>query len=159
MNARSGSCACEKIRITVAGEPNSISMCHCLLCQKRTGSTYSVHAYYPCDAVAIEGSAKCYARPGDSGSYVFFYFCPDCGSTVYWTVEAMPDVIGIPVGIFADPAYPPPRSSIFVPHKHPWVSIPPGIPQNEGHNAAFLAATREAIARRTEAGTPLIPET
>jgi hypothetical protein len=71
----------------------------------------------------------------------------------------MPDVIGIPVGIFADPAYPPPRSSIFVPHKHPWVSIPPGIPQNEGHNAAFLAAAREALARRTEAGAPRKPET
>ena len=92
MNARSGSCACEKIRITAAGEPNSISMCHCLLCQKRTGSAYSVHAYYPCNAVTTDGGAKCYARPGDSGSYVFFYFCPDCGSTVYWTVEAMPDI-------------------------------------------------------------------
>jgi hypothetical protein len=46
-----------------------------------------------------------------------------------------------------------------VPHKHPWVSIPPGIPQNEGHNVAFLAAAREALARRTEAGAPRKPET
>ncbi|MEO8924924.1 MAG: GFA family protein [Caldimonas sp.] len=101
-------------------------MCHCLLCQKRTGSTYSVHAYFPTEKVRVEGTTKVYARKGDSGAYVYFHFCPECGSTIYWEVEASPGKTGVPIGVFADPTFPPPNVSIFVPHKHPWVSVPEG---------------------------------
>jgi hypothetical protein len=30
------------IRLNVEGDPHVISMCHCQVCQRRTGSTYSV---------------------------------------------------------------------------------------------------------------------
>ena len=74
--------------------------------------------------------------------------CPICASTVDWDVEAMPDLVGVPVGIFADPAFPPPTIAIFVPHKHPWVTIPDVVPRNEGHGAAFLIAAEAALAAR-----------
>jgi len=143
-----GSCACGGVKVTATCEPSVVSMCHCLMCQKRTGSTYSVHGYFPRQHVTVEGAAKRYARTGDSGCYIYFHFCPECGSTVFWEVEANPDQIGIPVGAFADPSFPPPTTSIFVPHKHPWVTIPSGVPQHEGHGPAFLAATVAALARR-----------
>jgi hypothetical protein len=60
----------------------------------------------------------------------------------------MPYVVGIPVGLLADPTFPPPTRSIFVPQKMPRVAIPEGVPQNEGHGAAFLDAARAALARR-----------
>lgn len=149
MAMHTGSCACGQIAITAACEPQTVSMCHCLLCQKRTGSTYSVHAYFPTEKVTVEGATKVYARKGDSGAYVHFHFCPECGTTIYWEVEASPDKTGIAIGVFADPTFPPPNVSIFVPHKHPWVSLPEGIPQNEGHGAAFAAAAAAAVARRS----------
>jgi hypothetical protein len=149
MAMHTGSCACGQIGITAACEPQTVSMCHCLLCQKRTGSTYSVHAYFPTENVRVVGTTKVYARKGDSGAYVYFHFCPECGSTIYWEVEASPGKTGIPVGVFADPTFPPPNVSIFVPHKHPWVSVPEGIPQNEGHSATFAAAAASAVARRS----------
>ena len=149
MAMHTGSCACGQIGITAACEPQTVSMCHCLLCQKRTGSTYSVHAYFPTENVRVEGTTKVYARKGDSGAYVYFHFCPECGSTIYWEVEASPGKTGIPIGVFADPTFPPPNVSIFGPHKHPWVSVPEGIPQNEGHSATFAAAAASAVARRS----------
>jgi hypothetical protein len=148
MANHSGSCSCGKVRITALCEPQAVSMCHCLLCQKRTGSTYSVHGYFPSKDVGVEGATKTYSRTGDSGAHIDFRFCPECGSTVCWEVEAIPGATGIPAGIFADPTFPPPSGAIFVPHKHPWVSIPPGIPQSEGHSAAFAAAAAAAVARR-----------
>jgi hypothetical protein len=149
MDMRTGSCACGQVVITAGAAPQIVSMCHCLLCQKRTGSTYSVHAYFPTESVAVEGTTKVYARKGDSGAYVYFHFCSECGSTMFWEVEATPGKTGIPVGVFADPMFPAPNVSIFTPHKHLWVSLPEGIPQNEGHGAAFAAAAAAAVARRS----------
>jgi len=148
MGAHFGSCACGAITIQAEGDPVTVSMCHCLQCQKRTGSTYSVHAYFPQERVKVQGAQKRFTRAGDTGCDVYFAFCPTCGSTVFWEVEARRGSVGIPVGVFADPSFPPPTVSIFVPHKHPWVSIPEGVPQSEGHSASFLDAAAEALAKR-----------
>jgi len=148
MNTRSAACACGAVSLTVEGEPLTVSMCHCLACQRRTGSTYSVHAYFPKERVSLRGTPKRFARAGDTGAMVDFHFCPDCGSTTHWELEAISGRIGIPVGIFADPGFPPPSVAIFVPHRHPWVVIPEGVPQNEGHSAAFKAAAEAAVAKR-----------
>ena len=82
----------------------------------------------------IKGSPKSYSRSADSGRNIELHFCPDCGSTMYWGHPLQAEQIGIPVGLFADPSFPPPHVSIFLPHKHPWVVIPQGIPGYEGHS-------------------------
>lgn len=62
-----------------------------------------------------------------------------CGATTFWRLGMKTDRIGIPVGMFADPAFPSPRVAIFVPSKHPWVTIPDGIPQPDAHSPSFYA--------------------
>jgi hypothetical protein len=136
--SRLATCQCGDVRITVEGEPSIISMCHCLLCQKRTGSTYSVHAYFPKDRVDIGGVTKAYSRSSDSGRTIEFHFCPNCGSTMFWGHPANASYVGIPVGVFADPAFPPPDVSIFMPHKHPWVVVPEGVPGYAAHSGRQL---------------------
>jgi hypothetical protein len=49
---------------------------------------------------------------------VIFHFCSECGSTVFWELERMPQLIGVGVGAFADPAFPPPERSVFTTYKH-----------------------------------------
>ena len=134
MASRLATCACGAIRMTVEGEPHVVSMCHCQVCQRRTGSTYSVHAYFSRCNVKIEGSPKSYSRSANSGRNIESHFCPDCGSTMFWGHPLQAEQIGIPVGLFADPSFPPPDVSIFMPHKHPWVVVPQGIPGYEGHS-------------------------
>ena len=58
----------------------------------------------------------------------------DCGSTMFWGHPLRVDQIGIPVGAFADPSFPMPEVSIFMPYKHPWVVVPEGVPTYEGHS-------------------------
>src|SRR5271166_3648298 len=63
-------------------------MCHCFECQRRTGSTFGVQAFYPREQVRLaKGIAKRYARRADSGRTVTFSFCPECGGTVFWEPE------------------------------------------------------------------------
>lgn len=51
---------------------------------------------------------------------------PTCGATVYYELDAMPGMIAVPVGAFADPAFPPPTWSIYDARKHGWVVMPEG---------------------------------
>lgn len=99
-------------------------MCHCLACQRRTGSAFGVQARFPRDKVSVEGRSSKYVRVGDSGGQATFSFCPDCGSTVYYEIAAIPDVIAVPVGAFADPTFAPPRVSVYEARRHAWVAVP-----------------------------------
>ena len=60
---------------------------------------------------------------GDSGSACTFRFCPNCGGTVSYYSEGMPDLTAIPIGTFADPAFPSPQYSVYEQRAHAWVTI------------------------------------
>lgn len=124
MTARTARCSCGKLEVRCVGEPASVSLCHCLECQKRTGSTYGIAAFYPRSAVEASGQATTYTRSSDSGHPVTFHFCPDCGSTVYWEPGRKPDFVAVAVGAFADPGFPEPTQSVYRQHRHSWVREP-----------------------------------
>ena len=118
---RTASCVCGKLRVTCAGEPSMVSMCHCLACQKRTGSTYGIAAFFARGDVRIGGQSKSFTRQGDSGFPVTFHFCPDCGANVFWEPQRAPGKIAVAVGAFADPAFPAPTKAVYVEHRHAWL--------------------------------------
>lgn len=119
---RTASCSCGQLKVSCTGEPIRISMCHCLACQRRTGSAFSLQARWPSDRVTIEGRAHEYALTGDEGSTATFRFCSTCGATVYFTNNIMPNSIAVPVGAFADPTFPPPQISVYGVRRHPWIA-------------------------------------
>lgn len=127
MTTRQASCSCGQLRATCEGEPVRISVCHCLACQRRTGSTFGVQARFPRENVATEGRATTFERKAESGNIVSFHFCPDCGATVYWEIGAQPDLIAVAVGAFADPKFPSPRFSVFETMRHPWAMRPDAL--------------------------------
>lgn len=120
MTLRVASCSCGQLRITCEGEPVRISICHCLECQKRTGSVFATQARFPREAVTIEGRATQWTRRGDSGGSATFNSCPVCASTVYWELGDAPDFLAVAVGMFADPGFPPPHVSVYEERRHPW---------------------------------------
>jgi hypothetical protein len=52
---RVATCRCVNLRAECAGEPVRVSVCHCLECQRRTGSAFSVQARFPAGSVEVEG--------------------------------------------------------------------------------------------------------
>lgn len=105
------------------GEPVRISVCHCLNCQKRSGSSFAAQARWPDADVTISGDASEWTATGESGSTATFRFCPVCGSTVVYRVDSMSGVTAIAIGAFADPSFPPPQYSVYEGRKHEWVTI------------------------------------
>ena len=113
MTARHASCNCGQLYLTCEGEPVRVSICHCLECQRRSGSLFATQAWFSREQVkAIEGRSTSYVRVAESGNALIFRFCPDCGATVHYESEARPGLIAIAVGAFADPAFPAPKHSV-----------------------------------------------
>ncbi len=124
MTTRTATCSCGQLRATCEGEPVRVSMCHCLECQKRTGSTFGAQARWPSSDVAVEGRAMRFVRTADSGNTLTFHFCPDCGSTVYYRIDSAPDLTAVAIGAFADPNFPAPKFSVYEERKHAWSGVP-----------------------------------
>jgi hypothetical protein len=121
MTDREASCSCGQLRLGCRGEPVRVAICHCLECQRRTGSVFGVQAFFPSERVdPPRGLAKQFVRQADSGRRVTFSFCPECGGTVFWRAEQAPGLIGVAVGAFADPSFAQPDISVWESRKHPW---------------------------------------
>ena len=123
---RTASCFCGQLRITVHGEPRGVGVCHCLACQRRTGSVFAALASFGAP-FEVEGRATDYVRIGDAGAQFRFRFCQVCGSTVFHTEEGVEESVGVAVGAFADPSFPEPQVSVYDCRRHPWVRLPDGV--------------------------------
>jgi hypothetical protein len=121
---RQATCACGRLRVRCQGEPVKVSLCHCSQCQRRTGSTYGIAAFYARSALTVEGEVTRFVRASDGGHEVAFHFCPACGSTVYWEPSRKPELMAVAVGAFADPSFPAPTQAVHDDMRHPWVHLP-----------------------------------
>jgi hypothetical protein len=129
-------------------------MCHCLACQRRTGSAFGIQARFPSDRVQVRGRFDDYVRVSDAGEERTFHFCPDCGGTVFYTTADWPDVIAVPVGAFADPSFPPPTVAVYESRRHPWVELPDTVERDdvwEGLRPLYEAGAYEQAADRGRA--------
>jgi hypothetical protein len=129
MATREAACHCGQLRLEVRGDPSVVSICHCLACQRRTGSAFGMQAAFTPDQVNIVGRFSDYARASDQTDRKehVFHFCPDCGSQVFYTEPTEPDLIVVSVGAFADPSFPRLTESGYDSRRHPWVTVPAGI--------------------------------
>ncbi len=125
MIERVARCHCGSLCLKCSGEPAKVSMCHCADCQRRTGSAFSIAAFFERGSVErVSGEAATFTRDSASGLPVAFHFCPRCGSNLYWEPKRMPHLIGVAVGAFADPDFPQPEQSVWTDEKHAWISLP-----------------------------------
>lgn len=131
MRSRTASCCCGQLCIEVQGEPRGVGLCHCLACQRRTGSVFAALAGFA-PPYKVVGKAAEYVRVGDAGARFRFRFCPVCGTNLFHTEEGYEDrSVSVAVGAFADPSFPPPQDSVYDCRRHAWVKLPAGIRTHE----------------------------
>ena len=124
-------CNCGQLRVATSAAPARRSVCHCLECQRRTGSAFGLNATWPADQVRIAGDSRSWERHGEEGHWVRSHFCPVCGTTLFWEIERRPDMVSVAVGGFADPAFPEPTVSVYGERRHPWLRIATTEPVTE----------------------------
>lgn len=124
-----GGCVCGGVRYRTVGEPQRVSLCACTWCQKRTGSAMGISVYFDRTHVTFtEGTVQAYRLTSDAGRAIDTGFCGNCGTTVTWTLEFLPNLRGIAGGTFDQPTFwYRPQRFVFARSKPDWLAIPEGL--------------------------------
>lgn len=125
---RHAQCQCGVLEVDAEGEPDSVVVCSCTDCQRRSGSPFGQGAYYARDKLTFSGEVREFVRRTDAGNTFHTFFCPACGTSLYFFSSRDPNRVGVAVGAFADPAFPAPQRSVFDESKHAWIALPADMP-------------------------------
>ena len=102
----SGGCSCGAVRYETHGNPTRVAVCHCRYCQTRTGSAFGMNVYFEDSQIQItSGELKDYSFLNNAKRQFHNRFCPNCGTTVFWSIEMRPGWTGIAAGTFDSPSF------------------------------------------------------
>src|SRR5262245_29945589 len=129
--AREGGCTCGEVRYRLASEPMFVHCCHCLNCQRQTGSAFVVNLLIEADRVeVVSGEPEPVDAPRDDGSRQRIFRCPTCQVAVFSEYGA-PQVLFVRAGTLDEPRGITPDVHIFTKSKVDWVTLPESAPAFE----------------------------
>ena len=119
-----GGCLCGAVRFSCAATPDSVSYCHCRMCQKASGGPFSVMANVPRAALIWRGApqrrrSSPHAVRGVSGA---------CGTPRCVEYDDS-EHVSLSVGAFDHPESLRPTEHGGVEGMLPWVHAEPGLPR------------------------------
>jgi hypothetical protein len=105
-----------------------VHCCHCLNCQRQTGSAFVINLLIEADRVELRaGEPQAVDVPRDDGSMQRIYRCPACQVAVF-SEYGRSEVRFVRGGTLDDPSTVEPDVHIFTRSKLPWVSLPDEVP-------------------------------
>ena len=149
-NSFDGGCACGAVRYRMSSAPMFVHCCHCLDCQRQTGSAFVLNALIEADRVTLlKGEPKAVQVPTDSGKPHRIFRCPSC-ETAVWSEYggAGPVIRFVRVGTLDNPAALAPDVHIYTRSKQPWVTLPAAVPAFEAYYDSRTVWPPESLARR-----------
>jgi hypothetical protein len=128
---REGGCACGAVRYRLTSDPLFTHCCHCLNCQRQTGSAFVINVLIETDRVELlAGDPQPVDVPRDDGSKQTIWRCPSCQIAVF-SEYGRPEVRFVRAGTLDDPASVAPDVHIYTRSKLPWVALPDSVPAFE----------------------------
>jgi hypothetical protein len=128
---REGGCACGEVRYRLASDPLFVHCCHCLNCQRQTGSAFVINLLIEADRMELAaGEPVRVDVPRDDGSTQQIFRCPSCQVAVF-SVYGRPHVRFVRGGTLDDPTGIEPDVHIYTKSKVSWVTVPDSVPAFE----------------------------
>src|SRR5262245_38872032 len=123
-----GECACKGVRYRLDADPMFVHCCHCLNCQRQTGSAFVINVLIEAERVRLlRGEPVAVDVPRDDGSRQRIMRCPDC-RVALWSFYTRPQLAFVRAGTLDVPSSVRPDVHIYTRSKLPWVVIPPSVP-------------------------------
>ena len=123
-----GSCACGSVRYRLTARPMFVHCCHCLNCQRQTGSAFVINALIEDVHVRLlQGEPVAVEVPRDGGRTQRILRCPHC-QIALWSYYTLPALAFVRAGTLETPSSLSPDVHIFTRSKLPWVEVPPSVP-------------------------------
>lgn len=140
---REGGCACGALRYRLASQPMFIHCCHCLNCQRQTGSAFVVNLLIEVNRVELlAGVPEPVDAPRDDGSAQRIFRCPACQVAIF-SEYGPPAVRFVRGGTLDDPTDIAPDVHIYTRSKVGWVTLP-----EERRRSRRTTTTRSSGPRR-----------
>jgi hypothetical protein len=125
---REGGCSCGAVRYRLSSEPLFTHCCHCLNCQRQTGSAFVINVLIEADRVELlAGEPQPVDVPRDDGSTQRIFRCPTCQVAVF-SEYGRPEVRFVRGGTLDDPSAIAPDVHIYTRSKLPWITLPDTVP-------------------------------
>jgi hypothetical protein len=142
-----GGCACRAIRYRLASEPLFVNCCHCLHCQRQTGSAFVINVLIEADRVErLAGEPHAVDVPRDGGGLQRIYRCPECQIAVF-SEYGRPEVLFVRAGTLDEPSRVTPGAHIYTRSKVPWVVLPDAVPAFDEYYDAKALWPAESLER------------
>ena len=123
-----GGCSCGAVRYRLADEPLFVNCCHCLNCQRQTGSAFVINVLIESDRVeVVAGEPVSVDVPRDDGTVQRIYRCSNCQVALF-SDYTRPEIWFVRAGTLDEPAGVAPDVHIYTRSKVPWVTLPDGVP-------------------------------
>jgi hypothetical protein len=128
MGKREGGCGCGAVRYRLTSEPLVVHCCHCLNCQRQTGSAFVVNVLIEADRVELlAGEPEPWDVPRGTSSKQRIWRCPGCQVAVYSRYTSA-KLRFVRAGTLDEPASVEPDVHIYTRSKVPWLTLPAGVP-------------------------------
>ena len=146
-----GGCACGEVRYRLTDAPMFVHCCHCLDCQRQTGSAFVLNAIYEADRVELlAGAPEPVTVPTSSGRPHDVHRCPTCRTAV-WSDYGRRGLRFVRTGTLDQPSALKPDVHIFTRSKLPWVALPAETPAFDVYYDMEKQWPPESLARRKAA--------
>lgn len=122
-----GGCRCGQLRYEIAADPIFMNHCQCRDCQHVSGTGHGSYLTFPSDTLKKDGKADDWVVAGDSGSLKRHGSCRTCGSPVWLTFDAMPEIFTVHAAGLDDPSLFEPQCVTYASRGHNWDHIDPGL--------------------------------
>jgi hypothetical protein len=153
---RDGGCACGAVRYRLASDPLFTHCCHCLNCQRQTGSAFVVNLLIEAERVELlAGDPRPVDVPRDDGSSQRIFRCPTCQVAVF-SRYGRRGVLFVRGGTLDDPSGVVPDVHIFTRSKLGWIVLPESVPAFETYydtGKLWPVASLERLEALASAGT------
>jgi hypothetical protein len=124
---REGGCACGEVRYRLTSDPLFTHCCHCLNCQRQTGSAFVINVLIETDRVELLArEPHPVGVPRDGGSMQTIFRCPICQVAVF-SEYTHPGVRFVRAGTLDDPRGVTPDVHIYTRSKLPWLTLPDSV--------------------------------
>jgi len=146
-----GGCSCGAVRYRLLSEPLFVHCCHCLNCQRQTGSAFVINLLIEAERVEVLAAAapQPVEVPRDGGRVQRIFRCAGCQVPVF-SEYSRPGVWFVRAGTLDDPTHVTPDVHIYTRSKVSWLTLPEGTPAFEAYYDADQLWPTDSL-RRLEA--------
>jgi hypothetical protein len=125
--SREGGCSCGAVRYRLTSEPLFTHCCHCLNCQRQTGSAFAINVLIERERVELlDASPEPVEVPRDGPGTHTIFRCPTCRIAVF-SEYGRPQVVFVRGGTLDNPSSVTPDVHIYTRSKLPWVTLPESV--------------------------------